>query len=51
MELLVARTQRRYKEICLRIFQMSTEQDPTSKETWGAISIGNTTEAMARDQH
>jgi len=51
MELLVARVKGRCQEICLGMFQVLTEQSPTSEEIRRITPTGKTSRTMARNQH
>ena len=50
-ELLVARNQRGYQEICSGLYQVLTEQSPTSKETRRTTSTQNITRTIAGNQY
>ena len=41
-KLLVARNQREYQEVCLKIHEILAEQGIIYKESWRTSSIGNT---------
>ena len=50
-KLLVARNQRRCQEICLRMYQMLTEQSSISEESRGVTFTQDTIRTMARNQY
>ena len=50
-KLLVARSKRRYQEICARLFQMLAKQSPTPEEIRRVTSIKYSIRTIARNQY